>query len=121
MPNIRTGATTLLQTDFEAIKLRRQVQQLTGSHIRNQCYFEGMIRSGVRGAGKQTAPPADYIAAVEAAAPWGKNVIPPEVTEDDETCLLESPLVLQDDIDAACYFLLKEQAKSPNFKALLTQ
>ena len=69
MPNIRTGATTLLQTDFEAIKLRRQVQQLTGSHIRNQCYYEGMICSGVRGAGKQMTPPAYYIAAVEAAAP----------------------------------------------------
>jgi hypothetical protein len=74
MPNIRTGATTLLQTDFEAIKLRRQVQQLTGSHIRNQCYYEGMIRSGVRGAGKQTAPPADYIAAVEPPLHGGRTL-----------------------------------------------
>jgi hypothetical protein len=66
----------LVPTDFEAIRIRRQVERVTGTHVRNQVYYDLATASGVHGAGNNVTAPAYIIAAVEAAVPWGQGGIP---------------------------------------------
>lgn len=98
-------ACVLVPIDFEAIKVRRQVQRLTGTHVRNQVYYDLAIASGVHGAGNNVTAPAYIIAAVEAAVPWGKGGIPGLIPVVDCDKLESSPAILEVDLFAALGFI----------------
>jgi hypothetical protein len=75
--------------------------RLTGTHVRNQAYYDFAQASGVHGAGNNVQAPAYIIAAVEAAIPWVKGGIAGLIPIAHCDRLESSPLVLPDDIDAA--------------------
>lgn len=61
-----------LDIDFEDIVERYGT--VTGTGIRNQIYYHSMKHSGVTGAGNNKPAPAYFIAAAEAAIPYGKAI-----------------------------------------------
>ena len=98
-------ACLLVPTDFEAIRIRRRVERLTGTQVRNQVYYNLATASGVHGAGNNVPAPDYIIAAVEAAVPWGKGGIPGLIPVADCDCLESSPVIHEVDISAALQFI----------------
>ena len=99
--NLRVAAALTVPTDLEAVRSRRQVQRLTGSHLRNQAYYDLAKHSGVHGVGNNVGAPAYIIAAVEAALPWGKGGTPGNIPAAHCDKLEESPYLYDADIQAA--------------------
>jgi hypothetical protein len=99
--NLRAFAALLVPTDMDHIREHRNVVRLTGTHVRNQAYYDLAQASGVLGAGNNVHAPPYVIAAVEAAVPWGKGGIAGLIPIAHCDRLESSPPILQDDIDAA--------------------
>lgn len=104
-PDLSQFACLLVPTDFDVIKVRRQVERVTGTHVRNQVYYDLATASGVHGAGNNVTAPAYIIAAVEAAVPWGKGGIPGLIPVVDCDKLESSPAISEEDLFAALGFI----------------
>jgi hypothetical protein len=104
----------VLPADFEAIRIRRQVERLTGTHVRNQAYYDLATASGVHGAGNNVPAPAYIIAAVEAAVPWGKHGIPGLIPVADCDRLESSPAIAEADLQAALRFIREMDLQIPS-------
>ena len=71
-PNMSKVWGLFTDLDFQAIT-ERYGGKVTGSGIRNQLYHEAMKKSGLTGAGNNRRAPDYFIAAAEAAFPYGKK------------------------------------------------
>ena len=59
-------------TDIDFEDIQQRYSKVSGSGLRNQLYYQGMTHSGLKGKGANKRAPAYYIAAAEAAFPYGK-------------------------------------------------